>query len=427
MKSLARLVARARAGAFVFALAACSTGTGGEDDGAGGVAGAGDSGAGSGAGSPAASGSGGSGAEIDPGPHCDPRASAFRGSEVPNPLISLGASVEASAGVTTPETVVDGIYHRGGANLGTPTRDEPQWIAIDTGGGPARLLLTWADTAYGNYEGSKTIPVDYRIETAPRFSEDASDWEVAVEVEGNLARTGAHAFDFEDRRWVRLVVTAAPGPTPPVVIDEISLYDASEGGSGRVDDSWFFLGDSITAAAFPKNSNEDNFDAQVQAGRPEFFPAYLNGGISGETAADALERLPRVLEATRDLHYLAIGYGTNDSWGNQSVTGVRFEQTMNELVDQALDAGLVPILARIPFANGANASGQDEHATIPDFNAVIDRITAERGLPCGPDLFAWFQAHPDELMNDGVHPTGNGSKSMNRLWAEAALPLYRAE
>ncbi|HEY3493114.1 MAG TPA: GDSL-type esterase/lipase family protein [Polyangiaceae bacterium] len=426
------------AGLLLFAaFSACSTGDGVPPDetagsaGTGGSSGAGASGGGGGtsgagtAGSPAAG--DGAGGEDDPGPRCDPEANRFGTVEAANPLVSVGKSVEASDGVSNPEAVVDGAYHEGsGAKFGTPTEDDPRWIAIDVGEGPARLLLTWADTAFTDYTHSATIPRDYRVETAADFSDADEDWETVASFEGNEVRTGGVSFDFEGKRWVRFVVTAAPGATPPVVIDEIALYDASDSPDERASDSWFFLGDSITSGAFPRNFGDSDFDAQVRAARPDFTPALVNAGISGETAAGALSRLPDVLEQSASFRFVAIGYGTNDSWGNQNVELVRFEDTLNEIVEQVLDSGATPILARIPFANGKNAAGQDEHRSVPDFNAVIDRISAERGLPCGPDFYAWFEAHPEELSADGVHPTSSGYRSMNRLWAEAALALYPA-
>jgi len=55
---------------------------------------------------------------------------------------------------------------------------------------------------------------------------------------------------------------------------------------------------------------------------------------------------------------------------------------------------------------------------------VIDEVTARNGLPSGPDLCTWFSAHPDELREDGVHPTDAGAQSINRLWYEALRPLW---
>jgi acyl-CoA thioesterase I len=60
-------------------------------------------------------------------------------------------------------------------------------------------------------------------------------------------------------------------------------------------------------------------------------------------------------------------------------------------------------------------------------NQVVDRVTLRNGLLPGPDLYAWFKAHPDELGPDGVHPTDTGTRSINRLWYEALRSLYSAK
>jgi hypothetical protein len=78
----------------------------------------------------------------------------------------------------------------------------------------------------------------------------------------------------------------------------------------------------------------------------------------------------------------------------------------------------VPVLARIPYASEA-------HTTLPEFNDVIDRLTEEYGLPCGPDLYGHFKENDDELSSDGVHLTSFGYSNMNGEWAEAALELYQ--
>jgi acyl-CoA thioesterase I len=45
------------------------------------------------------------------------------------------------------------------------------------------------------------------------------------------------------------------------------------------------------------------------------------------------------------------------------------------------------------------------------------------GLIPGPDLYAWFLAHPEQL-RDGLHPTDAGIVAINRLWASAMERLY---
>ena len=80
-------------------------------------------------------------------------------------------------------------------------------------------------------------------------------------------------------------------------------------------------------------------------------------------------------------------------------------------------AGRVPILATIPFASDG------QHRGLPRFNEAIDDLTRANALRRGPDLYAWFAAHPEEL-RDGLHPNERGVASINRLWAEAVDALY---
>jgi len=354
-----------------------------------------------------------------PAPVCDPGARTVGGITVPSPVVSLGARVATSDGVTNPERAVDGAYHMNdGAIFGQPTSAAPEWLAIELTSGPSSLLLTWADAGFTNYDEPAQSPRDYVIETSPD-STDGSDgtWSAVVTVVDNPVRTRAHRFDFTDQRWVRLTVTSAFDL--PVEIDEVALFDASAAGAGPVEDSWYFLGDSITAGAFQKSAGAGNFENRIHQALPEFTPAAIGGGIGGELAGDGLVRLDQVLELNQDIAYVGIGYGTNDSWGGWHVEDTHYEADMTELVGRVLEAGRVPVLARIPYAS-------EEHATLSEFNAVVDRLTEENGLPCGPDLYAYFKENPDELNADGVHPTGYGYQNMNGEWAESALELYPA-
>ena len=74
-----------------------------------------------------------------------------------------------------------------------------------------------------------------------------------------------------------------------------------------------------------------------------------------------------------------------------------------------------------------NGLGDVSDADVRALNGVIDLVTARNGLLPGPDLYAWFSTHPDELGTDGVHPSASGTRSINRLWYEALRPLYSAK
>jgi lysophospholipase L1-like esterase len=336
----------------------------------------------------------------------------------------VGRTVKASAGVTNPQKVVDGLYDHSGMSVAVAML--PAWIAIEVAAGPQRLLLTWADVGWADYNtpASGGSPADYTVATSGDSTDGVDGtWETVARVIGNPVREREHLFPFGGKNWVKIAFSAAASTAAnaAVSIDEIALYDASAAGSDLPADSWFFMGDSITVNAFRRQFGPStSFSGLVTAARPAFSPVMLDGGIAGELSAMGVAHLPDWLALNPDVRNVGLLYGTNDSWGEKQGAAVTtFEANMKTMVDMVLASGRVPILARIPY------SGQAE-ATLPMFNAVIDRISTANGLPCGPDLYAWFRDHPEEVSTDGVHPTDVGYRSMNRLWANAMLGRYLA-
>ncbi|MGK3999932.1 GDSL-type esterase/lipase family protein [Sorangium sp. So ce1024] len=427
-----------RAGSLVLALgtlsllAACSDdgdpsdssgGTGGGASSSTSSAAQGSGGAGGGTGGTGgdATGTGGGGTGGTGGSGGGPDASGI----TPNPLISRGKPASVSTGGVA--AINDGKYRSAGTWIaGKPTAAAPAWAAIKVGSGYERLLLSWTASYNYNYTDVQYgAPGAYRVETSSD-STDGGDgtWKTVAEVTDNTVRTRAHSFDFSGQSWVRFVVTAAPATSDEtgVQIDEIDVHDISNGA----EDTWFFLGDSITAFAYDRDTpaTQPSFAENIHAAHEAHFPAMINGGIGGElTRANdgrpsALDRIDDVLEMNPDFHFFAIGYGTNDSWDQTDPT--TFKANLQELIDRIQDAGRVPVLARIPF------SPDGHHEALDVFNQAIDELTQENGLLPGPDLHAYFEEHPEQL-DDQVHPGPAGRVAMNRLWADAVDVLYTGQ
>lgn len=385
-----------------------SGGSGGEDGGSGG------SSSGSG-GSNSSGGSGGSAGEPNFAGNCinsDDALELYRISEQ-SPIISIDATIVASDGVEGAEVLVDGNYKTSSATFSAAD----EWVAIEVEGEPSALLLYWSEPGYGEYDAVAAGPVNYRIEVSGD-STDGSDgsWEEVHAISDNGVRNRAHSFDFEGMSWVRFVVGDMM-EGDQVRLDEIELHDISNMSGDRPQDTWLMFGDSIAKDAFHKQRNVNNFYRLVAAEHEGFSPTVVNASIGGGTLDDALARLDETLEWNPDMQYVGVAYGTNDSWGN-APGPVRFEEKLRQLVDNILEAGRTPVLARIPH-------GSEFHDNVPEFNVIIDAVQAEYDLPCGPDLFTWFFEHEDVgLGNDGVHPSGAGYLVINELWAEAVSPLY---
>lgn len=335
----------------------------------------------------------------------------------PNPIVSRSKHVVglSSLPFSDARKVNDSDY-ASAWTAGRPVPEKPAWVAIDVGVGPHALLLNWCSSGSFNYEETDYgSPGAYRIETSADSTDGANgSWRLAADVVVVSVHGQAKTFEFTGQRWVKFVVTRTPDPSPNgVQVSEIDLHDVSSGAK----DTWFFLGDSITAMAFSRTpEHQPSFAAWVQKRHPGYFPAMIDGGTGGDKSDQGAAHIDDWLAKNRDVHFWAVAYGTNDAAGNTRDT-MHFRANMQRIVERIREAGRVPILASIPFATDG------QHREIPEFNRVIEELRSIYGLPRGPDLYAWFLAHPDQL-RDGVHPTDQGVVAINRLWAEAVDPLY---
>ena len=334
-----------------------------------------------------------------------------------NPLVSRSKRVLGWSSVQFPNpgNVNDGDYSTSWG-AGRPTPERPAWVAIALRPGPKRIFLNWSAAGSFNYEETDYgSPSGYRIETSGDSTDGANgSWRTAVDAPAVSTHGQGHSFDFAGQRWVKFVVTRTPAASPNgVQISEIDIHDVTAGAK----DSWFFLGDSITAFDFDRAPlHQPSFAARVHERHPDYFPAMIDGGTGGDKSEDGAARVGDWLARNPDMHFWAIAYGTNDAAGNTGETA-SFRVNMQAIVDKVRAAGRVSILASIPFAS------DDQHRNIPKFNRVLDDLRAANALPAGPDLYSWFATHPEEL-RDGVHPNDRGIVSTNRLWAEAVDALY---
>ncbi|HEX9620404.1 MAG TPA: GDSL-type esterase/lipase family protein [Polyangiaceae bacterium] len=339
---------------------------------------------------------------------------------VPNPLISRGrpAFAQSFADGATARPVNDGIYGTWAGTFrgGTPKPGRPVWVAIDLGTGYRRVLLVWTEGGSDYTNVTYGSPADYRVEVSADSTNGADGaWRSVVEVEENRFHARGHSFDFAGQRFVRVVFLRAPAHSANgIAFAEIEVFDLSQGGT----DTWFFMGDSITAAAYDRDSEErsPSFPELVHAHDPAYYPALINGGIGGENSDHALEHIDEWLAVNPDFKYWALGYGTNDAASNLDRAD-GFKANMQAVIERIRAAGRVPILARIPYAT----DGQHEH--VPRFNAALEELSQTHRLYPGPNLYAWFRAHPERLA-DGLHPDDQGIVAMHRLWWEAVKPLY---
>lgn len=291
----------------------------------------------------------------------------------------------------------------------------PDSLAYDLSGVPEsqrkRVLAVWYnDSSYdniGSYVTKQAEPVDYVIETnkAAGGSCPESGWETAVTVSGNGLSSKQHLVNMQGANWIRIRVTKAEDSRIKLNFD---IHDASQG----VNDSWIFLGDSITAGGMV-NQWGTSFASHINKLDSRFFPAAQNGGIGGISSPHGKAAISDWLKDS-PVKYVSIAYGTNDCWGNPNNADNYYNNT-KYMIDTVLALGKVPVLPMIPAS-----TNPDVQPNAKLFNQKVQQLYSEYGdkLIHGPDFEAFFTKHPEYLSADGVHPNSDGYEAMRQLWAE---------
>ena len=337
----------------------------------------------------------------------------------PNPLVSRFKPIYASFS-GSPAMLVNGKF---GETAWTVS--DSSWIAVKLDAGISRVFFTWNCT---NYMWSDSIanprdcaeglpvPTSYHILISGN-STNGNDgtWTAADSVFDNIVAARAHRIALSDANWVKMAVSKGGGK-----IDEIEVFDISDGA----DDTWFFLGTSMTANMFKGPVQFKNFRnyimEYVQEFNPKATPAFIRGGIGCATSNGFASDMKKLMEIAGNVCYFAIEVGTNDAWGGSADNVKSFSDNLQTIISACKSNGTTPIIARIPATNPEKSSWQINEAYLK----VIDDLTKQHNLTPGPDFYDWFAKHPDELKDDGIHPTQRGGASMQRLWAEAVYKLY---
>jgi lysophospholipase L1-like esterase len=293
-------------------------------------------------------------------------------------------------------------------------------IAIEPG--PTKVFINWnnPDYAWSNElspakcPNNMSFPVDYDLLTSSNSTNGVDgDWTIACSIRGNIVTARGHLIDFDGSKWVKISFIKGGGQ-----IDEIEIFDASN----NLDDSWFFVGTSISAHTFKGMPPSENFADLVNRIFPTYNPIMIRGGIGCINSTDFVNNLPKYLQNAGNVKYWAIEMGTNDAWGGGNENVSTFKHNLQLVIDSCKARGIQPIIARVLATNPSVSNWQINN----DFIKAVDDLTKENKLISGPDLYNWFLAHSEELNggNDGVHPNSLGAESIQRLWAEKMAPLF---
>ena len=173
-----------------------------------------------------------------------------------------------------------------------------------------------------------------------------------------------------------------------------------------------FLGDSLTSGW--RLREEEAYPALVASslaarGHPI---RVINAGVSGDTAAKGLARLPAVLKHRPDV--LVVALGVNDGLSSQPL--VVTEAALERIVLDARGVGARVLLVGVRLATGEAAprvgdtAGDEERARA--LFGIFPRVAAAHGLPLVPDLLAGVAGEPDLLFPDRLHPNAAGQRRL---------------
>ncbi|MGN6565858.1 MAG: cellulase family glycosylhydrolase [Thermomicrobiales bacterium] len=360
-----------------------------------------------------------------------------------SPVISRNVPAYASGGYPA-GYANDDDYATAWRSLAVPTTAAPQWLAYDISAIPAArrasVLAVWyndATSAYwqGNDGAYYGQPRDYTIEAnaAAGGALPADGWQTLVSVTGNTYASRAQTLTLTGYNWLRLRVTATNGGAGNAdVAVQFDLQDLSAGGN-----RWLFLGDSITAEGLRHISGTgagwaggDLAQLASAATNGARFPTIVNGGVGGTTMAWAAQHVDDLLAPFAG-DYVAISYGTNDANTAGPLSSsqvVSYYQHLLAVVDAVQARGMVAVVGTIPWGCAGDGWLGINARTLNDY--VAAHLWTDRpDVVKGPDLWTFYQQHPD-LLRDCIHPTYelgagalNGYEQYQRQWLNTIVAV----
>jgi acyl-CoA thioesterase I len=165
------------------------------------------------------------------------------------------------------------------------------------------------------------------------------------------------------------------------------------------------LGDSLAISP----SMAEAFPAQLQSriDRAGLGWKIVNAGVSGDTSADALRRLPPLLSS--DVGVLVVALGVND--GIQGVDIAVIERNLSAIIEAALSRNIRVLLCGM---ESPPTRGLDYSVAFHNLFPVLAQRTS---IPLVPFLLAGVALNPEFNGPDLVHPNAAGAQRIaDTVW-----------
>ena len=173
------------------------------------------------------------------------------------------------------------------------------------------------------------------------------------------------------------------------------------------------FGDSLTSGLGV--SADESYPAQLQRRLDTLNYRYrvINAGVSGDTTAGGLRRIPWVLNSKPELVILELG-------GNDGLRGLSLDQTksnLRQIIQQLQRAGVTVILAGMKLPPNY---GQEYTM---GFEAIYPPLAKQYHLPLIPFFLEGVAASATLNQADGIHPTKEGYRIIVEQILKILSPL----
>jgi acyl-CoA thioesterase I len=180
--------------------------------------------------------------------------------------------------------------------------------------------------------------------------------------------------------------------------------------------TFLVLGDSISAGYGLPDVREGWVSLLGDSLDPHLHQI-INVGISGETTAGGLDRLPRLL-AKYGPNYVIIELGGND--GLRGISLAEMERNLRAMIQLVRNASSTPVLLGMqlppnygkPFANA--------------FEAVYPRIAKELHVVLVNGFMQGIGDVPDLMQADQIHPNAKAQPLLKDKVLKSLLPLIHS-
>ncbi len=205
--------------------------------------------------------------------------------------------------------------------------------------------------------------------------------------------------------------------------DEVSIHDpipnTMPSSSNSTDNRPRIVafGDSLTAGLGVSPAQSYPMQLQKQLEALGYSYQVVNAGVSGETTAGGLRRVPWILASKPCMVILELG-------GNDGLRGLRLQETSSHLdaIIRRLKEAHVPILLvgmKLPPNYGAEYTDR--------FEAMYRELATTHALPLLPFLLEGVGGQSTLNQSDGIHPTAVGYRIVAENVMKSLLPILNKE